>query len=164
MRILLVGNAPAATAALPELFAGSPLSVTQCAGCSHAMIELRKAWWNYDWVILGNRELLKEAGMIVGTVEGFGLPVPVGFIDAEGGTSPTLSFICATQRSADGLQLLRCTLAAPGAVRIDYRGHSGEEVIFEYRAPSQKEEKTAGPVLVIQGLATEFAAERLNCA
>lgn len=151
MKLLLVGNRPATMAHVLAVFAGSEPTVTRCADSSQAIAELHNSGRTYDWVILEGRGSLEEEGKIVTAVEALGLPVPVGYLDAEGDAEPALSLVCAAQRSADGFNFLRCALSRPGAVRIDYRNHGGEEVILEYQAPARMEEGSASPVLKIQG-------------
>lgn len=154
MRLLLVGNRPPAMPLLLAVFAGSEPIVTRCADSSQAIAELHKSGWKYDWVILENRGSLKEEGKIVAAVETLGLPLPVGYLDTEGGVKPALTMICAAQRSADGVHFLRCALDRPSAVLIDIQNHGGEEIILEYQAQCKTEGESSTAVLKIRRPAT----------
>lgn len=164
MRLLLVGKDTASVALLQSAFAGSTPAVTRCTDSTQAIAELHRSGWKYDWVILESREALKREGKIISAVKALGLPVPVGFLDAARGSKPALSLVCAAQKSADGLQFLQCALSRPGAVKIDYRTHPGEEMYLEYQAPSKKEGLPSTPVLIIQSPATGPPIYKLNCA
>ena len=154
MRLLLVGNNPATMVNLAAVFAGNISAVTRCADSYQAIDELRTSGGTYDWVILESRGLIEEDGEVVTAVEALGLPVPVGYLNAEGGVKPSLSLICAAQRSAAGIHFLRCALSRPGAVRMDIQNQGGEETILEYHAHSQTEGNASTPVLTIRKTST----------
>jgi len=155
VRLLLVGNNPATNINILAVFAGSASIVTWCEDSSQAIAKLRTSGWKYDWVILESRGSLEEDGEIVTAIEALGLRVPVGYLEAEGGVRPSLSLICAAEKSANGVSFLRCALSRPGAVRIDIQNHGGEEIILEYHAHSHTEGDSSTPVLKIRRPATE---------
>jgi hypothetical protein len=164
VRLLLVWNSPATMVNLAAVFAGNISAVTRCAESSQAIAELRKSGGRYDWVILESRGLIEEDGEIVTAIEAVGLQVPIGYLNAEEGVKPSLSLICAAQRSAAGIHFLRCALSRPGAARIDIQNHGGDEIILEYHAHSQMDGNLSTPVLTIRKTAPVPDTHGLNAA